>query len=102
MRYFLISNNIDTLTGFRLAGIEGVVVHTQEEVREALDDVLANDEIGIVLIAERLAELCPDLIYKLKAELHKPLLVEIPDRHGSSREEDSITKYVRDAIGIKI
>lgn len=102
MRYFLISNNIDTLTGFRLAGIEGVVVHTHEEVREALDDAIANKEIGVLLIAERLALLCPEIIYRLKAELHSPLLVEIPDRHGSNREEDSITKYVRDAIGIKI
>lgn len=27
MRMFLISDNVDTLTGMRLAGIDGVVVH---------------------------------------------------------------------------
>ena len=41
MRYFLISNNVDTQTGFRLVGIEGVVVHTAEEVREALNHALS-------------------------------------------------------------
>lgn len=102
MRYFLISDNIDTLTGFRLAGIEGIVAHTEPEVREHLEHALADNEIGILLITEKLAALCPDIIYKIKAELHSPLLVSIPDRHGSDRENDSITKYVREAIGIKI
>ena len=31
-----------------------------------------------------------------------PLIVEIPDRHGGGRAKDSITRYVREAIGIKI
>ena len=51
MRYFLISNNVDTQTGFRLAGIEGVVVHTADEVREALDQALATPDIGVILMA---------------------------------------------------
>ena len=34
---FLISDNIDTYTGMRLAGVEGVVVHEREELRRALE-----------------------------------------------------------------
>ena len=30
MKMFLISDNIDTYTGMRLAGVEGVVVHERE------------------------------------------------------------------------
>ena len=37
MKMFLISDNVDTLTGMRLAGVEGVVVHEREELREALE-----------------------------------------------------------------
>ena len=37
MKMYLISDNIDTLTGMRLAGVEGVVVHEMQEVKEALD-----------------------------------------------------------------
>ena len=33
---YLISDNIDTLTGMRLAGVEGVIVHEHDELREAL------------------------------------------------------------------
>lgn len=40
MRMFLISDNVDTLTGMRLAGIEGVVVHEKQEIKQALDEVL--------------------------------------------------------------
>ena len=35
MRMYLISDNTDTLTGMRLAGIEGVVAHSHEEVKNA-------------------------------------------------------------------
>ncbi len=40
MKMFLISDNIDTQTGMRLAGVEGVVVHEREELRSALGPLL--------------------------------------------------------------
>ena len=46
--------------------------------------------------------LCPEELYDLKLNCSRPLVVEIPDRHGTTRPPDSITKYVREAIGIKI
>ena len=36
MRYYLISDNHDTLTGMRLAGIEGTLVRDREGVEAAL------------------------------------------------------------------
>ncbi len=102
MKMFLISDNVDTKTGMRLAGIEGVVVHEREEVQTALKKVLDDTEIGIVLITEKLVDLVADEISDLKLSYQTPLIVEIPDRHGSRRPVDSITQYVRDAIGLKI
>ena len=32
MKYFLISDNVDTLAGMRLVGVHGVVVHEEDEV----------------------------------------------------------------------
>ena len=40
MKMYLISDNVDTYTGMRLAGVDGVVVHEREELRKALEDVL--------------------------------------------------------------
>lgn len=102
MRFYLISDNVDTIVGMRLAGIGGTLVHEKEEVRKALNEAIKMDDVAVILITEKLVKLCEDLIYELKLTCHKPLIVEIPDRHGNGRAKDSITKYVRDAIGVKI
>ena len=44
MKMFLISDNIDTYTGMRLAGIEGVVVHEREELKKALENAISDKE----------------------------------------------------------
>jgi len=31
-----------------------------------------------------------------------PIIVEIPDRHGTRRPPDFLTRYIRESIGIKI
>lgn len=102
MKYFLISDNVDTQTGMRLVGMEGVIAHTEEEVNKALDHVLEDKEVGILLITEKLTNTCEKKILDIKLNRRKPLIVVIPDRHGTGRAPDSITAYVRDSIGIKI
>ena len=102
MKFFLISDNIDTYIGMRMAGVEGVVVHEAEEVEDALKTACANKEIGIVLITAKLMELCRAQIYERKLHDSLPLIVEVADRHGDGKVSDSITRYVREAVGIKI
>ena len=50
MKLYLISDNVDTLTGMRLAGIEGVVVHGSRELKEAVEKACADPEIAILLL----------------------------------------------------
>ena len=101
MRYFVISDNSDTLTGLRLAGIEGTRANTREETLAALEAAAQDPSIGM-LINEMLAALCPEQVNTLKMTSVRPLLVEIPDRHHTGRAPDSITRYIREAIGIKV
>ncbi len=68
MRFYLISDNVDTAMGMRLAGIEGVVVHEDSEVRDALTKAMDYDDVAVILMTERLVSLCPDLVYNLKAK----------------------------------
>ena len=102
MKFFLISDNVDTQTGMRFAGIEGVVVHEEEEVRRELTSAMERKDIAVILMTEKLVSLCPDIVYDLKLNRKQPLIVEIPDRHGNGRTKDSITRYVQDAIGVKL
>jgi len=101
MRYFVVSDNTDTQVGLRLAGVEGVVARTRAEALEAIHAALADPDIGILLVTESLAEQCADVLGPVKLGGHTPLVVEIPDRDGS-RRKDSITRYIREAIGVKL
>lgn len=102
MKMFLISDNRDTYTGMRLAGVEGVVVHERQEVEEAARRALLDNEVGIILVTEILGEQFPDIWNEIKQNRRLPLLVEIPDRHGTGRKENFITDYVNEAIGLKL
>ena len=102
MKMYLISDNIDTWTGMRLAGVEGAVVHEREELKQELDKVLADKDIGIILLTEKFGREFPEIIDNVKLERRPPLIVEIPDRHGTGRKPDFITSYVNEAIGLKL
>ena len=77
-------------------------LYKMQEVKEALDKVLADKEIGIVLLTEKFGRDFPDLINRVRLEHNFPLFVEIPDRHGTGRKPDFITAYVNEAIGLKL
>ena len=101
MRFYLISDNADTEVGLRLAGIEGEVVSDAEGLEKAFEAVLKRQDIGIVLVTQVLGEQNAALLVKLKREHSRPLIIEIPDRHGSVGT-NSIAEYVRASIGIKL
>lgn len=102
MKMYLISDNVDTCTGLRLAGIEGAVVHGREELKNELDRVLADKEVAVIILTEKFGREFPDLIDEVRLSRSLPLLIEIPDRHGTTREENFITSYVNEAIGVKL
>ena len=102
MKMYLISDNVDTYTGMRLAGVDGVVVHERGELYEALQNVIKDKEVGIVLLTEKFGREFPEIIDDIKLKRKMPLLVEIPDRHGTVRKKDFITSYVNEAIGLKL
>ena len=102
MKMYLISDNVDTYTGMRLAGVDGVVVHERGELYEALQNVIKDKEVGIVLLTEKFGREFPEIIDDIKLKRKMPLLVEIPDRHGTGRKKDFITSYITEAIGLKL
>ena len=102
MKMFLISDNVDTCTGMRLAGVDGIVVHEREELSRTLEKVMTDSTIGIVLLTEKFGREFPEIIDEIRLNRKIPLIVEIPDRHGTGRRKDFITSYVNEAIGLKL
>ena len=102
MRMYLLSDNVDTLMGMRMSGVDGVVLHEEQELRDKLGQLLNEEDIAVILITATLAELIKDTVYDLKLRRSRPLIIEIPDRHGNGRTGDSITQYVKEAIGVNL
>ena len=98
----LISDNSDTLMGMRLAGVPGEIVHTREETLSALSKAMHTEGVAVVLITEKLAALCPAEVQDLKMNTPMPLLVIIPDRHGTSDMTAAISRYLAETVGIHI
>jgi V/A-type H+-transporting ATPase subunit F len=102
MKSFLISDNHDTLVLLKLAGVGGVVAHGPAETLKALSAALAMKNLGVLLITELAAESIPEKVREMRSGGALPLLVEIPDRHGTRRGADFLTRYIREAIGVKL
>ncbi|WP_159641466.1 V-type ATP synthase subunit F [Erysipelothrix anatis] len=99
MKMFLISDNIDTQMGLRLAGIEGIVVHEADELKKAIQDVLQDDTIGVLLLTTKLFDLDREHILDLKLTLKQPLIVEISDRHKSHEVQAMIDETISKIVG---
>ncbi len=102
MKFFLLSDNVDTQVGMRLVGIDSEVVHEKQEFLNALEKALNDETIAVILITTKLVELAPDILSELKLTQRKKLIVEIPDRHGNAKIGETIDRYVSEAIGIKL
>lgn len=102
MRAFVISDNLDTLTGMRLAGCDGVIAHSADEARQILRDTLKTEGVAVVCLTEKLAEVIGDDVTRWKERGKAPLLTVIPDRHGSADMTASISRYLAETVGIHI
>ena len=96
------SDNVDTLMGLRMAGVEGVVIHEEAPLRSKLEDLLKEDDIAVIMITTKLIDMIRETVNELKLSLDRPLLIEIPDRHGGAGIGDSLARYVKEAIGVSL
>lgn len=102
MKSYFISDNADTFVGMKMAGIKGEVLHNSEDIIYRINELRQDKEIGIIIITEKIAMLIPELVSEIKLARRGALLVEIPDRHGSIKGKDSIVRYVKESIGLKL
>jgi V/A-type H+-transporting ATPase subunit F len=102
MKFFILSDNTDSLVGMRLVGMDGVVVHERTPFLNALDQAINDSSIGIILITTKLVALAPEVVSELKLSTPRKIIIEIPDRHLSEDVGKHIDDYVSRAIGVKM
>lgn len=101
MKYSVIGDE-DTVLGFGIVGVLGKVATNTEETRRAFQELLADEEVSIIIITERLADKIRSTVDRYLFTESFPLIVEIPDRRGRLPNRPGIKEMVNAAIGIKI
>ncbi len=101
MRYHIIGDE-DAVLGFGMVGVPGRAVTTAEQADEALKAALADGDVGIIIITERIAELVRPTVDRYLFTGRFPLIVEIPDRGGPIEGKLGIREMVNAAIGVKL
>lgn len=98
----LVIGHPEAVLGFSLAGVSGRVATNAAEVNQALDDIQASRDVGIVLVTQDVAQLIPARMEHLKLRSTIPLVVEIPAQGGVPEGQESLGEIVLRAIGIKL
>jgi V/A-type H+-transporting ATPase subunit F len=98
----LVIGHPEAVLGFSLAGVSGRVATTAAELNQALDDVQASKDVGIVLVTQDVAQLIPARMEHLKLRSTIPLVVEIPAQGGVPEGQESLGEIVLRAIGIRL
>ena len=101
MRFFLISDNSDAMNGLRLTGIEGTVARSEADLRQALENAAKQPDIAVLLVTEKIAETYTEVLDSARAK-GTPLLITVPSTGGGAAGKDRLTRYIREAIGVKI
>ncbi len=95
--------DLETVVGFRLAGVkEGYVVENSKEALKKIEELIKDNEIGLIIINERfMMDIRKDVEALLEGR-EKPLIVDIPDKKGAIERVDVIKELTRKAVGIEI
>ncbi|BAA31103.1 V-type ATP synthase subunit F [Pyrococcus horikoshii] len=98
----VIMGDSDTVVGFRLAGIHEAYEFDLSELsieraRNKLKELVERDDVGIILITERLAQKIGEL-----PQVNLPIILQIPDKFGSIYGEELLREIVRRAVGIEV
>jgi len=91
-----------TVRGFGFAGIDGTVVDTPAAAREAIRAYLGDPDVGIILVAQTIADQLGGEFDAYKLRRHLPLVLNIPDSLGAGMSGDDIQKLVQQALGLKL
>ena len=100
--------------GFRLVGVDGIIVGNREEAADAFSRVTgrgnplaggisSEEEIPkILILTEDVSSMLEDEVLEWQMKADYPLIVEVPGLHGHLEGKKSLTDAIREAIGIHV
>jgi len=101
MRYHVIGDE-DTVLGFRYAGVRGEIVGDATAARDALQRVIRQGDVTILIITDTVADLIRADVNAARFGFKLPLVVEVPGPNGPSPQRKDLLTLIREAVGIKV
>ena len=89
----------DLVNGLRLAGVKRYYVikddhNAEEEVRQALSELVSEPEVGIIAIQEDYTKYVEDLIAQVQERKNlTPVITEVPSKYGTKYQD--VTGYYK-------
>lgn len=96
-----IVGDIITVRGFGFAGIDGIVVKTAQEAKAAIRSMLQDEDIGLILVAQSVANALGGEFDDYRFRKHLPLVMSVEDSTGEKAAED-IMAVVQRSLGLKL
>ncbi len=96
--------DIETATGFALAGVSYTHVHVEkEETLAKLDEFFADESMGLVIITHPVVdELGFEFKQRMRTKRLFPIVLKIPDKTGAVPKVDELYELIRRTVGAEI
>ncbi len=102
MKSYVLTDNIYTLVGMQLAGVEGQLIKPADSFDTIFNEVIQNDEIGILMIAPKLIEANQKKVDDVRFNQAVPLIVEISGADEYTDNQNKITETIQQAVNISV
>ncbi|SHE48339.1 V/A-type H+-transporting ATPase subunit F [Atopostipes suicloacalis DSM 15692] len=102
MKSYVITDNISTLVGMQLAGVEGELISKATSFNTIFDKVTKDEEIGILMIAPKLIEQNQKKVDEFRFNQAVPLIVEIPGSDEYASNRNKIAETIQKAVNISV
>ena len=79
MRMVCISKNNDIAVGLRLAGVQSFFIRDDRKIKEKIQELSTDTDIGIVNVTEEVYEIAKEELEKISSTKELPLIVKIPN-----------------------
>lgn len=105
MYKLIVLTDSDNADGFRLAGVDVVVVDNHDQVRERLNRLLDDESAGIIAVNEKMMAAIDNRTQRRIDSIYRPLVISLPIREQLEIGEDHkayLARLIRRAIGFDI
>lgn len=102
MTPFRFIGDADTALGFRFAGVPGDAVSDPQAALEAFQTALADRNLVVLVITEKVSEWLTDQVAAHKLSAQKPFIATVGDVWGTPGKSKTLDQLIFEAVGVKL